>query len=122
MVGAKNHFADLRASPACATTRTPWSSTNRVLYVKPPCPSVPTSYSKVLADEAIVPDGVRAKPQLGGGRAPSRVVEKLRICYSADGASMSRMESEGGLATCFKDFSPSMSSSLAKGTALLAVA
>ena len=28
---------------------------NRVLYVKLPCPSVPTSYSKVLADERIVP-------------------------------------------------------------------
>ena len=33
-----------------------------------------------------------------------------------------RIKSEGGLATCFKDFSPSMSSSLAKGTALLTVA
>jgi hypothetical protein len=30
MVGAKDHFADLRASPACATTWKPWCSSNKV--------------------------------------------------------------------------------------------
>jgi hypothetical protein len=49
-----NRSADLRASPACATTSTPWTSTNRVLYVKLPCPSVPTSCSKVLADATYI--------------------------------------------------------------------
>jgi hypothetical protein len=46
----ENRSADLRASPAYATTSTPWTSTNRELYVRLPCPSVPTSCSKVLAD------------------------------------------------------------------------
>jgi len=32
---------------------------------------------------------------------------------------MGKIESEGGIATCFGDFSPSMSSCLAKGTTLL---
>jgi hypothetical protein len=50
----ENRSADLRASPACATTSTPWTSNNRELYVKLPCPSVPTSCSKVLADTTYI--------------------------------------------------------------------
>jgi len=43
-----------------ATTRKPWTRINRVLYVKLPCPSVSTSYSKVLSDARIIPLWVEA--------------------------------------------------------------
>jgi hypothetical protein len=50
-----NYFADLRASPACATTLRRGQKTTECSYVKLPCPSVYTSYSKVRSDDVIVP-------------------------------------------------------------------
>jgi hypothetical protein len=77
MVGANERSADLRASPACATTTKLWSSTNRVLYVRLPCPSVPTSCSKVLADEVVVPDGTKPKRWAGRFLLPDGLVEEV---------------------------------------------
>jgi hypothetical protein len=46
MVGAKEYFADLRAPLARATTLRRGLVTTECSYVKPPCPSAHTSYSR----------------------------------------------------------------------------
>jgi hypothetical protein len=61
---------------------TPWRSTNRVLYVKLPCPSVLTSYSKVQFRHQKFYQVAR-KCKRGGGRGSPRPLLLPLCCLSS---------------------------------------
>jgi hypothetical protein len=78
MVGAKEYFADLRASLTCATTLRRGLVTTECSYVKRPCPSAHTSYSRYSSNATFLPGCADFKPNWPGGRRTRPVASFCR--------------------------------------------